>query len=572
MAGGSSALLAAGSSAAAHAAPVAGPRALPVPPAATDAWATCPNYAYMVTLPEGSGRSTFNRYDIGTASLVPIKQFDFVVNAIGYSKTQNLVWGVHSVDNEPDTLVRFGSQGDLVEVGVPEDSSGTPLTEFEALAGTVDGNTYIAHTRTPANHLMTIDIDPASSTFGQVKTDVALSRTSPGRSYLNVGDWDVYDQDSLLYAVELDSDFRKLVKIDPATGQVTDAATVTADLPDSANYGAAFMEDGSGNFYVGANNVISGGTPTGQSQTFMLRTGLTPALTTAYGKGAALRVNDGADCLLATDFGDAPDSYGTLDDSGGPAHVLSSYLHHGKKLRIGANIDADLDGFSDADAKVDDDNVPGMNDEDGVPAGTKFTSTKPKLTVKITNTTGLAAVLAGWLDSNRNGKFDDAERAMVPLSASATSATLTWKAFSLPSASAKSFLRLRIYEAGRTEAAGRTSAGRTEAGPTPGGWVDGGEVEDHEVTLVRTTAARAVTAVSKPKVEIDPDTWPANSDGPKDLDDDGDVDQHDLDLALAATGFVLRPYLLLGVGMVLLGLVILIVALMIGPKKVRRRT
>ncbi|NUO55341.1 MAG: hypothetical protein HOV78_01665 [Hamadaea sp.] len=543
--------MATGASTAAYAAPVAAPRALPAPPAATDAWATCPNYAYMVTLPAGSGRSTFNRYDISTASLIPIKQFDFVVNAIGYSKTQNLVWGAHSVDDGPDRLVRFGEQGALVEVGVPEDSSGNPLTEFEALAGTVDGNTYIVHTRTPANHLMTIDVNPGSSTFGQVLTDVTLSRTSPGQSYLNVGDWDIYDQDGLLYAVELDSNFRKLVKIDPASGQVTDAATVTADLPNSSNYGAAFVEDGSGNFYVGANDVKSGGSLTGQSQTFMLRTGLTPPLTTAYGKGAALRVNDGADCLLATDFGDAPDKYGTLDNSGGPAHVLSSYLHKGKKLRIGSAIDADLDGFGDADGKVDDDNVPGQNDEDGVPAGTKIVSTKPKLTVKITNTTGLSAVLAGWLDSNRNGEFDDAERATVALTASATSATLSWKAFSLPSASAKTFLRLRLYEAGRTEAA---------TGPKPGGWVDGGEVEDHEVTLVRgpvgaVNAAAAGTSGGTTTGSTGSETDSATG------SDGGD---------LASTGFVLRPYLLLGVGMVLLGLVILIVALMIGPKKVRR--
>ncbi|NUR70591.1 MAG: hypothetical protein HOU81_07205 [Hamadaea sp.] len=551
--------MAAGSSTAAYAAPIAAPRALPAPPAATDAWATCPNYAYMVTLPEGSGRSTFNRYDISTAKLIPIKQFDFVVNAIGYSKTQNLIWGVHSVDNAPDKLVRFGEQGELVEVGVPQDSSGTALTGFEALAGTVDGDKYIVHTRTPANHLMAIDVKPGSPTFGQVLTDVTLSRTSPGRAYLNVGDWDVYDQDGLLYAVELDSNFRKLVKVDPASGQVTDVATVTADLPDSANYGAAFVEDGSGNFYVGANDVKSGGSPTGQSQTFMMRTGFTPPLTTAYGKGAALRVNDGADCLLATDFGDAPDSYGTLDNSGGPAHVLSSYLHHGKKLRIGANIDADLDGFGNADATTDDSNVPQLNDDDGVPAGTKIVSTKPKLTVKITNTTGLAALLAGWLDVNQNGKFDDAERAMVSLSSSATSATLTWKAFSLPSASVKTFLRLRLYEAGRTEVAtGRLSAGRTEAGPKPGGWVDGGEVEDHEVTLVPGPAARPVTAVAG-----------SSTDDPADATDDSATGSDSG--GLASTGFVLRPYLLMGVGMVLLGLVILILALIVGPKKVRRR-
>jgi hypothetical protein len=40
---------------------------------------------------------------------------------------------------------------------------------------------------------------------------------------------------------------------------------------------------------------------------------------------------------------------------------------------------------------------------------------------------------------------------------------------------------------------------------------------------------------------------------------------------LADTGLSTRPYLLLGVGMVLIGLVMLVLALMIGPKKARRR-
>ena len=151
-----------------------------------------------------------------------------------------------------------------------------------------------------------------------------------------------------------------------------------------------------------------------------------------------------------------------------------------KQLRIGAENDADLDGFNDAGATTDNSNIPQLNDEDGIPAGTKIFSNHPALTVAITNTTGLPAVLAGWLDIDRSGKFDADERATISLAASATSAQLTWPVF----------------------------------------------------TLAQTALA---------------------------------LDQ------LAATGTYLRPYLLLGVGMVLLGVVILILALMMGPKKERRR-
>ncbi|NUT32953.1 MAG: hypothetical protein HOV79_07750 [Hamadaea sp.] len=565
-------LLATGSSSAAATGPAvaAGPierpgrpvEALAAPPDPTAPFPTCPNYGYMVTLPEGSGRSTFNRYDIGTATLIPIKQFDFVVNAIGYSKTQNVFWGLHSVDNGPDAIVRFDKDGNLVEVGVPQDASGTPLAEFEALAGTVDGDELIVHTRTPANHVVTIDVDPDSTTFGEVTGDVAVSRATGALDYLNVGDWDVYDQDGLLYAIELSSAFRKVVTIDPASGAVTELADLSDDLPNSDNYGGAFVEDGSGNLYVGANNIISGGSKTGRSQTFMIRTAFSPPLVTAYAKGGALRVNDGGDCLLATDFGDAPDTYGTMDSSGGPAHVLSSYLHKGKKLSIGAENDADLDGFHNDDATTDDGTIAQVNDEDGVPVGTKSTSNAPSLTVTSTNTTGLKATLAGWLDSDRDGAFGAGERATVALAASATSAKLTWPGFSMDTGEAKSFLRLRLYE-GAAE----------DDGPQPGGWVDGGEVEDHQVTLVKVTP-RVIKPVTAPVVIIAPEEWPDEVWPPRDVDDDGDIDQTDADLALdalPATGTSFRPYLLLGVGMVLLGLVVLGLALVIGPKKVRRR-
>lgn len=541
---------------------------------------TCPNYGYMVTLPPDSGRSTYNRYDISTATLIPIKQFDFVVNAIGYSKTQNVFWGLHSKGSGPDSVVRFDSVGNLDEVGVPT-VGGVPATTFEAVAGTVDGDKLIVHTREPANHIWTIDVNPSSPTFGSRLSDVTVSRATGTLSYLNVGDWDLNDQDGLLYAIELSPQFRKVVTIDPATGAVADRADVSADLPDSDNYGAAFVEDGQNNFYVSANNIKSGGTPTGQSQTFMLRMSFSPPLVTAYAKGEGLRVNDGGDCLLATDFGDAPDSYGTLDKSGGPAHVLSSYLHKGQRLRIGTQIDADLDGFFDKSATADDDNVPSMNDEDGLPAGSKIAVNAPTVTVPITNTTGGPATLAGWLDANVDGQFTENERAMVSLGASATKATLTWPAFKLPAKTA-TFLRMRIYEGDSfgvtgahtavAQTAGARPAGARAGGPQPGGWVDGGEVEDHEVTLVQ-TATRPNPVVAEPPAAGPPapaagptgDLPPAT----RDWDDDGDIDYQDA--VLAATGTSLRPYLLLGVGMVLIGLALLAGVVLLGSGKVRRK-
>ncbi|NUS58375.1 MAG: hypothetical protein HOV66_26520, partial [Streptomycetaceae bacterium] len=130
-----------------------------------------------------------------------------------------------------------------------------------------------------------------------------------------------------------------------------------------------------------------------------------------------------------------------------------------------------------------------------------------------------------------------------------------WPAFTL-AAPAKTFLRLRIYEGGATEAA---------AGPQPGGWVNGGEVEDHQVTITpAVTSARHVTPAAAPPSTVADGEPPAAT---RDWDGDGDID-HD-DALLAQTGFALRPYLMLGIGLVLLGLALLTGALIFGPRKIR---
>ena len=89
-------------------------------------------------------------------------------------------------------------------------------------------------------------------------------------------------------------------------------------------------------------------------------------------------------------------------------------------------------------------------------------------TVAVTNTSGSATTVAGWIDFNRNGTFDSGERAYSTTSLSG-SVTLTWTAPSDISIGS-TFARFRIMP-GTVTAASPTDV------------IAGGEVEDYPATI-----------------------------------------------------------------------------------------
>ncbi len=124
--------------------------------------------------------------------------------------------------------------------------------------------------------------------------------------------------------------------------------------------------------------------------------------------------------LLALDYGDAPDTlagtgpgnYNTLSTDNGPNHTIVV------GLKLGANVDGDGGALQNAAANADDVNGALPDDEDGAhESGGRSVLTvgaQPTVNVRVTNTTGVAATLYGWIDYNANGVFDNAtERASV---------------------------------------------------------------------------------------------------------------------------------------------------------------
>jgi protocatechuate 3,4-dioxygenase beta subunit len=109
-----------------------------------------------------------------------------------------------------------------------------------------------------------------------------------------------------------------------------------------------------------------------------------------------------AGLVTGLDFGDLPDTYGTLIASDGARHTSGN-------LHLGAAFDTDPDGSPSADA-AGDDVSDASDDEDGIvrDPGDRW---QPGSTVHITATvTGGTGLLVSWFDWNDDGSFDISEQ------------------------------------------------------------------------------------------------------------------------------------------------------------------
>ncbi|MEZ4608743.1 MAG: GEVED domain-containing protein [Caldilineaceae bacterium] len=113
------------------------------------------------------------------------------------------------------------------------------------------------------------------------------------------------------------------------------------------------------------------------------------------------------------DFGDLPEGsgfdYRTTLAGGGPSHIVRDTIF------LGATVDAEADGQPTATADGDDVNpAAGPDDEDGVAAAAlQLAEQRAVIPVRVTNTTGRAATLYGWIDFDASGTFDQFERAQI---------------------------------------------------------------------------------------------------------------------------------------------------------------
>ena len=181
---------------------------------------------------------------------------------------------------------------------------------------------------------------------------------------------------------------------------------------------------------------------------------------------------------LSTDYGDAPDTYGTTEASGSPAkHQYVSGLFLG--TRPSGDGDGFVDGVDDSGDASDD------SDDDGVSAfpALETNDTSYTLSVDATNLTNLNddggedASIIGWIDFDGNGTFESDEASTLSSIATGnnnTSVNLTWSNIGTANDINFGTTYVRIRVASDSEGIGITSFNAA---------FDSGEVEDYEISI-----------------------------------------------------------------------------------------
>ncbi len=178
--------------------------------------------------------------------------------------------------------------------------------------------------------------------------------------------------------------------------------------------------------------------------------------------------------VLVADFGDAPDSYATLNASNGASHAIDTLGNN--LLYLGSCVDSETDGQPVAAANGDDTgagiNVVGAcannDDEDGV----SFTNGNELFACQdnaIDVTLSQAGYLDAWIDFNGNGNFaDPGEQIASSMALNAGSNTLSVAVPCTAVMNANTYARFRVSSAG---------------GLNSGGPAADGEVEDYQVHI-----------------------------------------------------------------------------------------
>ncbi|WP_157973785.1 DUF7927 domain-containing protein [Desertihabitans aurantiacus] len=379
----------------------------------------------------------------------------WTVNGVGYNVQDDYIygWGTHP-DTSRTGLVRVGSDGSVVFLGMPTgDADAVAAFPGGGAVGDVDpNNQYWSYN---PNNGDWFQVDLATNTlvdWGNAPTPGLTSGV----------DWAFVPGTNKLWRLPANAALgsTSLIGFDITTH----TWTTPVDLgPVSDNVTGATFADPNGNLYASYNS-------TGEIWRVDTETN-TAALLAPEGPISA--GNDGARCAnapLPIDFGDAPAGYGTELVDDGPRHGVPDYdaATGTAPLMLGSSIDIDLDGVPTPDADGDD--TTGADDEDAVSGPIQISANAPVVSVSATNDTGAAATLAGWVDLDGDGSFEESERVTVEVPASSGTADYT---LTFPAATATSgvFARFRLFPG-------------TETDRSPLGNAGAGEVEDYAV-LVR---------------------------------------------------------------------------------------
>ena len=170
--------------------------------------------------------------------------------------------------------------------------------------------------------------------------------------------------------------------------------------------------------------------------------------------------------FTSLDFGDAAATYGDA------SHAIVSGIHLGDNA---PDAETSSDYSFNARADANDDGAPSQPVSTYIPLFPvlKMTDTTYSTNIQVTNTTGTAGKLYGWIDFDHSGTFDSDEAtvASVASNISDTSLVLSWNSIPADIKLGTTIIRLRL------------STDISLGANTPGGFASDGEVEDYPIAV-----------------------------------------------------------------------------------------
>ncbi|MUK28704.1 LruC domain-containing protein [Aliivibrio fischeri] len=398
---------------------------------------SCPSQAFMLQNPSGTPVAYGISLDVGSYSTLSWEVGSGKINAVGYNVHNDFIYGW---DYGAQSLTKIGS--DFISNPLSVSNLNIGPTSF--YVGDVSTNESAWYGYRINNGLFKIDID--TLTMSQVATSATIGK-------LRILDMAFHPDDGIIYSVD---NYGYLYQIDPNTGASTQLNQVisSSGVGHSLSFGAQYF-DVDGTLYLSNN---------GNGYIYAVDINGMNSSSEFFAYGPSSNSNDGARCAFAavgqndnSDYGDAPDSYGTLYDSMGARHGVSD-------LMLGDVVDGESDAYV---YPLSDDASDSSNDDDGISFPVPIEIQETSFIYANVNGAEGEGVLSAWIDWDQDGQFNDDE---IILNSEWVDDGQNQLYFNVPSWAL----------AGTTWARFRLS--RTyDLGPNGG--VSMGEVEDYQVTV-----------------------------------------------------------------------------------------
>ena len=293
------------------------------------------------------------------------------INAIGFNFHDNYIYGW---GYQWGTLVRIGD--DYQATSLPLENN--PGVNFYVGDIAISENTYYFYRKGVDHGLYKVSLDEQSNDHLKVIKVINGQDLS-----INIYDFAFHPEDKFAYTVDRNG---QLYQINVTTGGIVGLG----NIGETGTFGAVYF-DVDGNFYISRNS---------DGHVFIIDIAQLNPTATFFAYGPSASQNDGARCAVApvidesiaatTDYGDAPDSYGTTLFNNGARHGVSD-------IYLGSTI------TTEHNANV----YPKTDQDDGITFLTPLLSGSDSL-IEVAATG--AGYLNIWGDWNRDGIFTPDEK------------------------------------------------------------------------------------------------------------------------------------------------------------------